>query len=118
MGLPEFAREMKVPVNYRDSVISNAALAWVFYERRSQLGELKPVVRIGRRKELKKKRKNSLDIAGGVLDIHRSRIVVSHAGSACRPLFADYFLSLLGGMIRLIPFVIHSTRTRNQLRSS
>jgi hypothetical protein len=104
MSLPEFAKDMRVPVNYRDHVIDNSAIAWVFYERHKQHEKTnEPAVTIVRRKERKRKRVVTLDISRCVSRDHTSDTVAGRAGfSLGGPLFVHHFLSLLAGVGRLM----------------
>lgn len=102
MALPEFARDMKVPVNQRDHVIDSGALAWVFCERRDQLGNLTPVIRIARRKEVRKKPSNGLFISRRVWGGHMPDTLMGRAFTACRPLLVHRIVPLLTGFGRLV----------------
>jgi hypothetical protein len=107
MGLPEFAKNMRVPVSYRDHVIDSGVLAWVFYERHNQ-GRLKPVVSVSRRKEARKK-------PGKTLDITRCMARDGSAGSTRTDgtLSVQNVVSLIAGVVALVMM-----RPRGRARTS
>lgn len=116
MGLPEFARDMRVPVNYRDHVIDSGVLAWVFYERGCR-GGIKPAVSLPRRKEARRKApKRSLDITSCMARDHASGGVRDHARPARRPLSVNRLVSVLTGVLAL--FMMRPSRGGQGLRGS
>jgi len=95
MGMPEFAKDMRVTVSYQNHVIDSSLIAWTLYERRNRERRThEPDVKVTPQKAVKRKRSKPLE-APLLLSKHGSSSPVLGGGPAFGSLFVHHFLSLL-----------------------
>jgi len=103
MGMPEFAKDMRVTVSYQNHVIDSSLIAWTLYERRNRDRRTnEPAVKVTPQKAVKRKRAKSLEAPLLLWRHGASSPALGGNRSAFGSLLVHHFLFLLRGFSGLM----------------